>query len=227
MKQDTIKIKIMDDYSKGKIYMMYSVYGCIKYVGYTLKSLEERFEEHKKCYELWKEGKYSYTTSYEVLVYSDAKICLLYETKDAKSLRDIRYYETKFINGLSNTINFTTNNFMTREEWDKIWKGNMRNFIDKKIFYDFRKKMCPEYYYLESKICGCGGSYCDGARKKVHIKTQKHQSYIKGLTGYEKFKQNIIDTRVIEDAYIKWFYKQKREWKPEVIVPVGFVSHHI
>jgi hypothetical protein len=66
---------------KGNIYKIVSDSTDKIYIGSTVKSLEERLEEHENDYELWfnKEFKSGYISSFEILKYEDAYIELLEE----------------------------------------------------------------------------------------------------------------------------------------------------
>jgi hypothetical protein len=66
---------------KGNIYKIVSDRTDKIYIGSTVKSLEERLEEHENDYELWfnKEFKSGYISSFEILKYGDYKIILIEE----------------------------------------------------------------------------------------------------------------------------------------------------
>ena len=66
---------------KGNIYKIVSDSTDKIYIGSTVKSLEERLEEHENDYELWfnKEFKSGYISSFEILKYGDYKIILIEE----------------------------------------------------------------------------------------------------------------------------------------------------
>jgi len=64
---------------KGNIYKIVSDSTDKIYIGSTVKSLEERLEEHENNYEFWfnKEFKSGYVSSFEILKYGDYKIILI------------------------------------------------------------------------------------------------------------------------------------------------------
>jgi hypothetical protein len=66
---------------KGNIYKIVSDSTDKIYIGSTVKSLEERLEEHENNYEFWfnKEFKSGYVSSFEILKYGDYKIILIEE----------------------------------------------------------------------------------------------------------------------------------------------------
>jgi len=69
----------MPDYSKGKIYKLWSPSTGLTYIGSTCQSIAMRLAGHvrnKKCHDI---GKYNYVTSFEILEYNDYRIDLLEE----------------------------------------------------------------------------------------------------------------------------------------------------
>ena len=69
----------MPDYSKGKIYKLWSPSTGLSYIGSTCQSLAMRLAGHvrsKKCHDI---GKYNYVTSFEILEYNDYRIDLIEE----------------------------------------------------------------------------------------------------------------------------------------------------
>jgi hypothetical protein len=66
---------------KGNIYKIVSDRTDKIYIGSTVKSLEERLEEHENDYELWfnREFENGYVSSFEILKYGDYKIILIEE----------------------------------------------------------------------------------------------------------------------------------------------------
>ena len=71
------------------------------YIGSTVKSLEERLEEHENDYEKWINTGFQngYISSFEILKYGDYKIILIEEVKDCLSYKDLHtregYYQLK------------------------------------------------------------------------------------------------------------------------------------
>ena len=69
----------MPDYSKGKIYKLWSPSTGLTYIGSTCQSIAMRLAGHvrsKKCHDI---GKYNYVTSFEILEYNDYRIDLIEE----------------------------------------------------------------------------------------------------------------------------------------------------
>jgi len=65
------------DYNNGKIYTIRSYQTDDIYIGSTTQTLTKRLSTHKSNFKRWKNGKHSYTSSYELIKYGDAYIELL------------------------------------------------------------------------------------------------------------------------------------------------------
>jgi hypothetical protein len=69
----------MPDYSKGQIYKLVSYETDAVYYGSTINSLHYRLGGHKTEFMRWFDGKCSYVTSFEIVMYPDVKIILVEE----------------------------------------------------------------------------------------------------------------------------------------------------
>ena len=67
----------MPDYQKGKIYCIRSHQTDKVYVGSTVQELSMRMCGHRKDFKNYKNGKYCYVTSFDILDYDDAYIELI------------------------------------------------------------------------------------------------------------------------------------------------------
>jgi len=67
----------MPDYQKGKIYCIRSHQTDKVYVGSTVQTLSLRMGAHKRNLKKYKNGKYHYVTSFDILEYDDAYIELI------------------------------------------------------------------------------------------------------------------------------------------------------
>lgn len=65
-------------YQNGKIYKISSCHLKECYIGSTIKSLNNRFSQHKSDYNRLKEGKGHFTSSFEIVCFPDAIISLLH-----------------------------------------------------------------------------------------------------------------------------------------------------
>ncbi len=67
----------MPDYSKAKIYKIYSYENDDVYYGSTCETLSQRMAKHRNKYKTYKDGKFHYTTSFKILELTSAKIELV------------------------------------------------------------------------------------------------------------------------------------------------------
>jgi hypothetical protein len=69
----------MSKYSQGKIYKLTSSQTDKVYIGSTIRSLNDRFSNHKSHYKSWLKSQMHKITSYDLLQYEDVKIELIKE----------------------------------------------------------------------------------------------------------------------------------------------------
>ena len=74
------------------------------YIGSTEKDINTRLQIHEAHYRLFRDGKYNYVTSFEILEYKDYKIELL-ENKICESKEERDTVECKYIINTPNTVN--------------------------------------------------------------------------------------------------------------------------
>jgi hypothetical protein len=74
------------------------------YVGSTEKDINERLQNHEAQYRNFKDGKFHYITSFEILECKDYKIELL-ENKVCQSKEERDTVECKYIINTPNTVN--------------------------------------------------------------------------------------------------------------------------
>jgi hypothetical protein len=92
------------DFSNGKIYRIMSAHSELPYIGSTVDSLEERFDEHQRKYKSWKRGNSNYNTSHEILKYDDAYIELV-ENYPCNSRQELEVREGTYIEIGKNCVN--------------------------------------------------------------------------------------------------------------------------
>ena len=146
------------------------------YVGSTKKDINERLQNHEAHCRLFRDGKYNYVTSFEILECKDYKIELL-ENKICQNKEERDTVECKYIVNTPNTVN-------------KCLPGRTREQIDEyqRQYYNDNKEQIDEYqrqYRQNNKQelnqkhnCFCVGKYTK-QNKSIHEKTQKHQTFIR------------------------------------------------
>jgi len=134
----------MVNYKNGKIYKLVSHQTDDIYVGSTCNDLRKRLSTHKCNYRQWKDGKYPYITSYEILNYDDVDIVLL-ETYPCENKNELhaqeRYWieQTKCVNKYLPT--------RTKQEYSKYYRENnqQKEQQRKKIYREKNKPQMKEY----------------------------------------------------------------------------------
>lgn len=91
-------------YSNGKIYSIRSYQTDAVYIGSTCLPLYKRLYKHRDNFNRWKDGKQSYTTSYEILKYDDAFIELI-EDYPCERKEQLNRREGEIIRETENTVN--------------------------------------------------------------------------------------------------------------------------
>jgi len=168
----------MPDYSKGKIYKIYSYETDDVYYGSTVEPLSHRIASHRYKYKKHKEGKIDYYSSYEILKYESAKIELV-ENYPCNSKEELLQREGYYIRN-----NKCVNKYIpdrTQKEYCETNKDKRRAYcqnwytenIDKvKKYREENKDKINEKF-----DCECGSRYTY-RHKTEHLKTQKHINYI-------------------------------------------------
>ena len=90
----------MPEYSKGKIYMIYSTESpvLLPYYGSTTKSLNMRLSKHKDHFKLWKQGKMRNCSSFKLLEQGFDKVAIiLVEDYPCTSSQELEIREAHYI----------------------------------------------------------------------------------------------------------------------------------
>ena len=155
------------DYKNGKIYAIRSHQTEDIYIGSTTTKLSKRFYLHKQHFKYWKEGKYRYTSSYDIIKYGDAYIQLL-ELCPCDSKMELERREGQLIRSMD------CMNKRIEGRTDKEYRADNKEKIS-----EYRQSYKKEN---KDKInqkynCECGGKYTHRYKSR-HFKTKKHQTYI-------------------------------------------------
>jgi hypothetical protein len=170
------------------------------YVGSTKHDINERLKKHETDYRYFKEGKYKYVTSFEILECKDYKIELL-ENKICESKEERNTVECKYIINTPNTVNRNLPG-RTREQYYQDNKEDIDEYHRQR--YQNNKQEINEHqrqYYRDNKEernrkanekhnCQCGGKFTN-ANKSQHEKSQKHQTFIRNQQPLQQNAQII------------------------------------
>jgi hypothetical protein len=143
----------MPNYQLSKIYKLWSNQTDKIYIGCTTQPLAKRLGEHRRKYKLYQNGKYRYTTSFNILEYGDAKIELI-EMLECKCKEELTAREGHYIRAL--------------ECVNKV----IPDRVAKSKYYQNNKARLTE------KVkCDCG-SVISRNGISDHKKTKKHMKYL-------------------------------------------------
>ena len=159
---------------KGKIYMLSS--GNLKYCGSTTRSLNNRFNRHKKRYEAYKAGKSQYMSSFDLFDNGTVTIELLENVK-CLNKRELCKQEQEYI---STGIYVNRNRSYITEDERKELKKQVR---------ERRRDLEKERGKIKIS-CACGGMYTY-FNKRNHYNTTKHKNFLQPqkIDIQEKLKQ--------------------------------------
>ena len=167
----------------GRIYKITSINTDKIYIGSTTKKLTARLRSHEYDYKKFKNGKYSYVKSYDILEKKEYKIQLLekieYETK-TELLKREGYYILKYRDICVNKcVAGRTDKQYRTDNADKIkqyYKDNVEKINEVKRQYrkDNRDKIKEQRN--EKLECLCGGKYTR-SNKTQHNKSKKHIAF--------------------------------------------------
>jgi hypothetical protein len=127
------------------------------YVGSTEKDINERLQNHEAHYRLFKDGKYSYVTSFEILECKDYIIELL-ENKICESKEERDTVECKYIINTPNTVNrnlpgrtpeqYRQDNKEELNEYNRQYRQDNKQEINERQrqYYQENKDYFQQYY---------------------------------------------------------------------------------
>jgi hypothetical protein len=172
----------MPDYSNGKIYTLRSYQTDEIYIGSSINTLPKRFGEHKRKFNLWKNEKYYYITSFELIKYDNCYIELL-ELFPCNSKAELEKREGELIRSMECVNKYIAGR--TKKEYqienaDKIKEQKKEYRIENadKIKEQKKEYRIENANKLKEKCnCECGGKYTT-IHLSTHQKTKKHIDFI-------------------------------------------------
>ena len=168
-------IKLRSKLNNAKIYKIVDNINDNVYIGSTCKSLKYRLTEHKSSYKRFLKGLYGNTKSFDILKNNNYKIELL-ENCNIKTKQELLARERYYIEN---------NECLNKAIPGRYDKG--RQQYQKDYYNDNKEKLkvsaktnreVNKNKLNESFECECGGKYIY-THKSAHIKTSKHQNYLK------------------------------------------------
>jgi hypothetical protein len=179
----------------GIIYKITSPQTDKVYIGSTSNSIDKRFDQHKRGYTLYKSGKATYISSYEILKFDDAIIEVL-EEGEFEDKKEMLMKERKHIEATSNNNVNKISPIKTKEEYKAFFKEYGKEYRktnkesiklytknytvnnkDKRYKYAMDNKEKFSNHAKEVVNCECGSSITR-RNKASHNKSKRHINYI-------------------------------------------------
>ena len=152
----------MNKFERGKIYTIRSHKTPLIYVGSTTdKYLSNRMANHRYSYKLYKNGKYNYVASFDILELDRDCYIELYEYYPCESQLELRRREGEVIR-LLDCVN-------------KCIAGRTKKDYNVQYYVNNKDK------FTQKHNCECGGKYTY-QNKARHMKSKKHRDYIEFIT---------------------------------------------
>ena len=156
----------MVNYNLGKIYKIVDNTNNNVYIGSTCEpTLARRLAKHISNYNCYKNGKYSYTSSFKIFENGNYNIVLIedFPCENKNQLYARERYWTENIN----CININKNQGIVNE----LGLQEYRKLINKEYREKNKAKLTEKF------ICYCNGCFTK-KNKSTHIKSKKHQPYL-------------------------------------------------
>jgi hypothetical protein len=184
------------DYSKNKIYKIYSHLGDKIYIGSTVCDLvSQRMVKHRGSYKQWKKNNERYTTSFILFEEYGVENCII-ELIEAKPCLDINE-QARLEGSYIRTLECVNKHIPGRTD-KEYYQDNKVKILDyKKEYYETNKENMNEIskqYFKDNKerlnqknACECGGRYTF-KNKSSHLRSARHLKYLDNpISGYSLF----------------------------------------
>lgn len=184
------------DYTNGKIYKVEPICDHKEnevYYGSTCQLLSKRMSKHRNDYKQWKNGKKGMTTVYNLFEKYCVENCKIYlvedfpcERKDQLEKREGEIIKSndcvnKTIAGRTKKEHYEDNKDVILQKKKEYYEDNKEEILRKrKEYVEINRKRISEQS-KKTFICNCG-SECRISDKSRHIKSLKHQNYLKTQT---------------------------------------------
>ena len=193
-------MKVNPKYQQAQIYTIrcYSNPNLI-YVGSTCNLLSKRLSQHKSNLKLFQSTGEGYTTSFEIVKYSDCYIELL-ESFACNNKNELNAREGYYIRSID-----CVNKVIPDRTQKEYYEDNKEIIVEKKKqYYEENKKTIIEnvkQYYEENKeqikekknlkySCECSGKYTE-CNKSAHFRSKKHQNYLQLINQSIEYSEGI------------------------------------
>ena len=180
----------LNKYNRGKIYAIRSHQTKNVYIGSSIDRLSNRLACHKKNLKMYINGRYHYTTSYEIVKFEDCYIELIEDYKcnnkmelnrrEGQVIRETLNCVNKNIAGRTNAEYYNDNRETRIAQMKQYQQDNREALsIKAKQYHQDNREAISAKRGLKFN-CECGRKYTYG-HKARHLRSNKHQAYIATL----------------------------------------------
>ena len=181
------------NYDLSKVYKIYSHHGDKIYIGSTTKEfLSQRMTKHRSDYKCWKSGKRAFISSYKLFDEYGVENCFieLLEAKPCTNRDELLKLEGEYIKKM-NCVNKCMRGRTKKEYYEdnkekakQYYKDNQEAISEQTKQYYIDNATKIKLRKSESHLCECGTNYTY-AHKARHLRSLKHQHYLKTLTNIQ------------------------------------------
>jgi len=172
----------MPDYSKSKIYKIVCNITGETYYGSTCQSLAKRVGSHRDNFKRWKNGKYTYVKSYDIIERGDYDYSLVEEcscdNKEQLHARERYYIENNEC--VNKNIPSRTRKEYREQNKEKIkeyYEDNKEHISERKKEWYQANKEKIEGSRKQKIVCECG-SEVTKTNLSRHLKSKKHIAWV-------------------------------------------------
>ena len=186
----------MPNYQNARLYSIRSYHTDKIYIGSTCSPLSKRLYGHRNCYELFKNGKYPFVSSFEIIQYPDNYVELL-RAVPCSSRTELLKLEGEEIRANDNCVNMRIEG-RTVQQWHEDNKEHIKNY--KKEYYIDNK----EQILIKTK------QYHEEHRE--HMNQKKKEYYEEHKEHMDKYyKQWREDNKEDLKKKHKQYYEENKE----------------
>ena len=165
----------MVNYQNGQIYKIVDVGFNECYIGSSCEGLKKRFQRHKDHHKEYQKGKCNYMTSSYLFDKYGIENCRIIWIKDypCGSKKELEAEEGRIQQETECVNKYQAGR--SGEQWRKDNKEHLQEYAKQYAINNPEKRQLRNATVLE---CECGLTYTYG-HKARHLKTKKHQQYLK------------------------------------------------
>ena len=162
----------MPNYQDAKIYKIVNIDNTLCYIGSTTQTLAQRRAKHISSYNLWKDGKFNFITSFKLFDDDEDAHIILLELCPCNSKMELDSRERHYIDLLQ-----CVNKNKPGRTLKQYYVDNKEAILEQQRQYKIDNKDIINQKHREKHNCICGGKFTSN-NHSTHIKTNKHLAFL-------------------------------------------------